>query len=395
MATAVIDIDLANVPVKLAVHPRCDQSLILIRWRGRPLGKITLPVLKGDVQCDDLRQTLCEAAGSTLRKRLLEEFLEVDTTDEMDVVWPCGTVAVCTRDRPDDLRRCLDALVRMPDDGQEILVIDNCPATDATARLVSGYVRVRYVREDKPGLNTARNRAMREARNPIVAFTDDDAVPDIDWLRNHLRHFNDPMVMCSTGLTMPLELETEPQEWHEKYSPFGRGFEIKIFDSARISPMASGQVGAGVNMALRREAMDLLGPFDEALDAGTPTRSGGDHEMFARVLSAGYKIVYDPAALSWHRHRTTWRELRRAAFGYGVGVYAFWTSSVLRDREFGAAWVAWAWGKKQIRRLIRSVLGRPGSLPVALVALVIAGCMWGPYAYVSSRRKQRRWKSGR
>jgi len=348
MATAVLDVDLANGPLNLELNPRYDHALILIRWRARPVGKITLPVLNGELRCDNLRQTLCDAAGSNLRMRLLEEFLQVDTRDVTEGAKQCASVAICTRDRPNDLRRCLEALIRMPDDGQEILVIDNCPATDATSRLVSGYSRVHYVREDKPGLNTARNRALREARNPIVVFTDDDAVPDVNWLRSHMRNFHDRMVLCSTGLTMPLELETEAQEWHERHNPFGRGFDFKVFESTWLSPMASGHVGAGVNMALRREVIELIGPFDEALDAGTCTHSGGDNEMFSRVLSAGYKIAYDPAALSWHRHRTTWRETRRVAFGYGVGVYAAWTSSVLRDRELGAAWVAWAWGKKQI-----------------------------------------------
>ena len=217
MATAVLDVDLAQGSLGLKVPPQYDFALILIRWRARPVGKIMLPVLNGEFQCDDLRQTLCDAAGRNLRMRLLEEFLEVDTVDETGGALPFASVAICTRDRPDDLRRCLEALIRMPDDGQEILVIDNCPATDATARLVLGYSRVRYVREDKPGLNSARNCALREARNPIVVFTDDDAVPDVNWLRSHLRNFNDRMVLCSTGLTMPLELETEPQEWHERF----------------------------------------------------------------------------------------------------------------------------------------------------------------------------------
>jgi hypothetical protein len=67
-----------------------------------------------------------------------------------------------------------DALLRLPEDGQELLVVDNCPSTDATCNLVAAYEGIRYVREDRPGLNVARNRALREAVNEIVAFTDDD-----------------------------------------------------------------------------------------------------------------------------------------------------------------------------------------------------------------------------
>jgi GT2 family glycosyltransferase len=388
MPTAVLDIDLVQVPPKIEIKQHYNRALILIRWRGEPLGQLYLPVIEGQLDCNDLEQALYDAAGGPMRERLLKDFLDLDGSEIPQSSLPMATVAICTRDRVTDLRRCLDAVFCLPDDGQDVLVVDNCPSTDATANLCFGLKRVRYIREDQPGLNVARNRALREARTSIVVFIDDDAVPDSNWLRSHLRHFRDRMVLCTTGLTMPLQLETEAQEWHERYSPFGRGFMRKKFDSKLLSPMASGHAGAGVNMALRREVIELLGPFDEALDAGTRTHSGGDNEMFARVLSAGYQIVYDPGALSWHRHRRTWRELRRVVFGYGVGVYASWISSLLHNREFGAAWVAWSWGKKQIRTLIRSALRRPGSPPLSLILSEIIGCAFGPFAYFLSRYDQ-------
>ena len=73
-------------------------------------------------------------------------------------------------------------------------------------------------------------------------------------------------------------------------------------------------------MAFRRTGFERFGLFDEALDAGTPARSGGDTEMFSRVLAAGLRIVYEPAALCWHRHRRTWPELCDTLYGYG----AYW-----------------------------------------------------------------------
>ena len=72
-----------------------------------------------------------------------------------------------------------------------------------------------------------------------------------------------------------------------------------------------------------------VGLFDEALDAGTPTRAGGDNDIFYRLLAAGHRIVYDPAALSWHRHRREWPELRRTVFGYGVA----WDESIPAQLE--------------------------------------------------------------
>jgi GT2 family glycosyltransferase len=253
---------------------------------------------------------------------------------------------------------------------------------------VAAYTGVRYLREDYPGLNRARNQALREAGHAIVLFTDDDAVPDPAWLRAHLRAYGDPRVMCTTGLTMPLELETRAQETFEQYNPFARGFARKVYTRLNLNPLAVGEVGAGVNMAFRREVLAAVGPFDEALDAGTPTHSGGEAEMFSRILASGYRIVYEPGALSWHRHRRTWEELRRAIYGYGVGIYAFWTRKYFYDGELTAPLLAlrWFW-HDQLPALLRASLRRPDAQPFDLIAAELKGCVAGPFAYFGSRKQ--------
>ena len=64
----------------------------------------------------------------------------------------------------------------------EVIVVDNA-SKDESARLVAARWSARYVREDKPGLDWARNRGFAVAQSPIVAYTDDDARPDPGWLR--------------------------------------------------------------------------------------------------------------------------------------------------------------------------------------------------------------------
>jgi cellulose synthase/poly-beta-1,6-N-acetylglucosamine synthase-like glycosyltransferase len=277
--------------------------------------------------------------------------------------------------------------MKLPDDGQEILVIDNCPATDATKQVVSLFPQVKYVLEKKPGLDVARNRALYEAKHEIVAFTDDDAAPDPNWLRMLTRNFSDPLVLAVTGLIMPLELETKAQEWFEIYSPFGKGFERYVFDDTKIHPLATGSVGAGANMALRRCVLKDLGGFDECLDAGTPTCSGGDHEYFSRILSKGYRIVYEPGALSWHRHRRTWDELRKTLRGYGVGVYSWWTRKIFLEKDWRVIRPAIAWLlQSQIPIFLTSLLRLPGSVPLDLILAELSGCLVGPIIYLKNRR---------
>ena len=304
---------------------------------------------------------------------------------------PRATIAVCTRDRPEDIARCLRAISSLPDDGQEVLVIDNCPSTDATRNIVAGHRGVRYVREDRPGLNNARNRALHEASHEIVAFVDDDAAPDPSWLRALSKNFLDPLVYCVTGLTMPLELETDAQELHEQWSPFGRGYKRRIFDVSHSNPLAVGQVGAGANMAVRQRALRDLGPFDEVLDAGTRTRSGGDTEMFSRILINGFRIVYEPRALCWHRHRRTRKDLQLMFYGHGVGVYALLTKAFVVHGELGSFKIAWNWFRyDQLPSLVRSLFGRPSSRPIELTLAELRGCLVGPWAYLASRKNSGR-----
>ena len=387
MTTKILEIELTDIPDDISGLGRYDHAFILFRFKGKPVNRSVVPVKNGQIDSDTLNDVLHKVGDWSLWNRLLSDYLKLENPS---VFKGPATVAICTRDRPKDLQRCIEALLKLNDDGQEILVIDNYPSSEATFNLVKKYDHVSYVREDKRGLNNARNRALKEAAYDIVAFIDDDAVPDPGWLRALLRNFHDPLVLCTTGMTIPYELETEAQEWFELYSTFNRGFFRKTFDSSNVSPHLSGHIGAGVNMAFRRSVVDLVGPFDEALDAGTPTLSGGDNEMFTRILTQGYRIVYEPDAINFHCHRRTWGELKQTLHGYGVGVYAAWTRSLLCDREFSVLWAAWLWfNSNQLPTLIRSLLPGNRGIPFSLIFSEISGCFKGPWAYLISRNQAR------
>ncbi|MEW6053684.1 MAG: glycosyltransferase [Nitrospirota bacterium] len=387
MPTAVIDIECTQIPPEITGLEPNSRALVLVRFKGQPVGQLSLPLINGKISSTTLCDALMGMSDWPFWEYWLNDYIGFDNLNAASYAPPSATIAVCTRNRTGDLQQCIESLMRLPDDGQEILIVDNCPSSDDTYYLVQGFSNIRYVREDRIGLNVARNRALREAKNEIVAFIDDDAVADHRWLRALLRNFADPLVMCVTGLTMPRELHTEAQELFERYSPFGRGFRRTVFTKSNINPLAPGRVGAGANMALRTHILKLVGPFDEALDCGTPTHSGGDTEIFSRILCHGYRIVYEPAALCWHRHRRTMEELRRTLYGYGAGVYAFWTSCLLRG-EFNVFRLARNWFlHEQIHRVVRAFLFRPDRLPMDLILSELRGCIAGPFAYLSSRRR--------
>jgi glycosyltransferase involved in cell wall biosynthesis len=391
MPTAILDVDLSRLPAELLVPPSYRAVSILIRLDGCPLGQVVLPVRDGRVLAPDLSNTLIEACGVGYWQARIRSMLPLSHDGLAPHAPPSCSIAICTRERPEDLTACLASVTNLPDQGQEILVIDNAPRTEATRKVVEEFPGVRYIREDRPGLDVARNRALREARHDVVAFTDDDARADREWLRALSRNFADPLVLCVTGLTLAAELETPAQESFERQSPFGRGFTRRVFDATNHNPLQAGPMGAGVNMAVRREeVLRRLNGFDDALDAGTPTQSGGDHDLFTRVLSAGFRIVYDPAAVVWHRHRREWRDLRKTLQGYGTGVYAAWTKGLLVDGEFTVPRLAWGWFlHDQLPGLVRSVLRKPNRRSLRLALSEIWGCAMGPWAYLVSARRAR------
>jgi GT2 family glycosyltransferase len=381
---AVREVHLENLEHDITGLQGYPEALVVFRLRGAVVGQAWIPVDDGIILCTRLRSHVRATAWPVWQQLVAQK-----RNSQRSLL--SATVVVCTRDRTEDLAHCLPGLSRLAAQGHEVIVVDNCPTDDSTARLVARHPEIRRIHEPRPGLNVARNRGILAASGEIVAFTDDDAQVDEGWLSALLRNFDDPLVAIVTGVTMPLELETSAQMWFEKTNGFGRGFVRKHFDATNIDVLATGLIGAGANMAVRRNAIKRTGLFDEALDCGTLTRSGGDQEFFYRALARGYRIVYEPAALVWHRHRREWEALRRTIYGYGVGVFAWWTRALLEEGELALLRKApcWFW-QHHVRHLIRSLVRRPGHMPLDLTWAEFHGALAGPGSYLQSRRLVRR-----
>jgi len=386
MATAIREVELSSSIKPIADLQGYSRCLLVFRWRRRVVGRQFVLVASDRVDTAAI-ELAANDCGADALFRWLADTIGYDERHFVGTRPLTATVAICTRERPEELARTLGAVASLAGAAHRILVIDNAPRTTRTREVTERFRDVRYVCEPTPGLNVARNRAVRESSTDLVAFTDDDAVPEPEWLDALIANFADPRVQCATGLTLPLELETEAQELFEEVSPFARGFRRRVFDGQYDNPVEVGRVGAGANMALRREIVDLVGPFDERLDGGTPTCSGGDHEMFVRILAAGYQIAYDPAAVSWHRHRRTYQEVRDTLHGYGVGVYAMFTGLLLERHELGVLRLAWAWFRSaHLPELRRQMLHRPPTRTSSLILAELRGCARGPAAWFASRR---------
>lgn len=233
------------------------------------------------------------------------------------------SVIVCTRNRPQELDGCIRALLNSEDKDFELVVVDNASDDDRTEKVVKVYPEVRYVREDRPGLDIARNAGIRSASRELVAYTDDDVVVSPEWTRAVKEAFDDPQVMAVTGLVIPLRLDTEAQYIFERDWSFNKGYRPKLFDHrwfldhSRYGAPAW-EIGAGANMAFRRDVFRLVGGFDERLDVGAAGCSG-DSEMWYRILAEGWNCLYLPNIVVYHLHRSTMAGLMRQLFYYMRG----------------------------------------------------------------------------
>ncbi|MFC3441139.1 glycosyltransferase family 2 protein [Sphingobium rhizovicinum] len=385
MALAVLDYDIDHLPDQLDLKDGQDGALVLLRIDNVPCGQAILWREAGNKDAP-LRDRLLCAAGSSFWERWLERQMGLPHFDPAPATLPDATVVICTRDRTEDLERCLDGLHAMPD-APAILVIDNAPSTDGTRLLVARYPDVRYICEPRPGLDVARNTAIANTSSPIIAFIDDDAMPDRLWLQNLLRNFEDPMVLAAGGLTMALELDAPAQVAFQRVGGFSRGFKRFTYDAMTTNPFDAWHAAAGVNLAIRRSAVDIIGLFDEALDAGTLSCAGGDTDYCRRILAAGYRIAYDPQALNWHRHRRSMEELQRQIYGYECAFFAILTKSLFFEHNPKALVRGLTWLRHQIPSLARSLRQQQNrTMPFNIAWTQTRGAIAGPGRYLRARR---------
>ncbi|PWS33283.1 glycosyltransferase family 2 protein [Pedobacter paludis] len=243
------------------------------------------------------------------------------------------SVVICTRNRPQAIDDCVQALLNSNDKDFELIVIDNAPDDDSTEKVIKKYPEIKYFKEPRKGLDIARNTGARLASNEIVAYTDDDVIVEPNWTSQLKLKFNDRATMAVTGLVIPISLNTKAQFTFEKAWGFNKGYLPQLYDEHYFNKhvhtgVPVWDIGAGANMAFRREIFDLIGWFDERLDVGASGCSG-DSEFWYRILAEGYHCRYYPELFVYHKHREESSSLKHQIFSYMRGQ----VSSVLVQYE--------------------------------------------------------------
>ncbi len=401
------------------------RALCLVRLHTQPLGLVTLQLDEHGVSAEEYAANIWQALSEKINAHLRQDGLpEVTGLSALGLSnssipacleerarfvaqAPFVSVIVPTRDRPEQVRRCLQSLLALHYPQYEIIVVDNAPSSCATADLIQqtyGNVpQVHYEREDRPGSSWARNRGMMAARGEILAFADDDVIIDRYWLVELVRAFGRAdEVACVTGLVLPVELETSPQLWFEEKlgagwlegnDGSGGRFTRHIFDMAEhhpktpLYPYTVGNLGGGANMAFTAAFLRSVGGFDPALSASSPARSGEDTAAFFQAVTRGYKLVYEPAALVYHLHHRDYAGLQKQIYGYGVGLTAYLMKIVLEQPRFLFDLVSKLPYGLFFMLNVRSPKNSQKSqnYPKELTMLERKGMLYGPFAYLRSR----------
>ena len=387
MSYAIIEIEVTQPLPTLFVPENGTGLALILRSRDKAIGFLmkALPA-KSVLTPGDLAEMINQEVGNQLLHEGIDEELVSPVNRHQ---FPSLTVAICTKDRPVSLNRCLQSLLKLrkPNSGEffqfEVLIVENASSNEKTKELLASLSGVRYVQEPKPGLDFARNRAVQEATGEIIAFIDDDVVVDRKWLDGLMEAwFENPDAAAFTGQVLPYELATDAQILVEQMGGFRRGFKKIRYGQTNTNDdlyPCTTVFGNGCNMAFRREVLLKLGGFDDALDTGAALPGGGDLDILYRIIRAGYPLVYEPQYLVFHHHRREYKQLRNQICGsWGTGLMAFLVKTYRHDsseRLKVGRFIKW-WLKDLLRQLLKSLWGSH-LLPADMVLAELWGAVLG------------------
>lgn len=250
------------------------------------------------------------------------------------------SVVVATFDRPNQLASCLASLspeVQTIIDPYEVIVVDQSPLSRHSNRISSSFPFIKYHTVDWRGLARARNYGTERAESPIIAFLDDDAVAEPDWVETMLNAFEAPgnewVRMCGGRVSADYG-DLQRPAWlsaHlERY--------LSCVDFGKTSgPLQKGLWIVGANFAIRRADLIALGGFDERLgrrgcgdllsneESVLVERIGLKNVCYDHTVHVHHRVSAERLQQSWFRRRVCWQAVSDVISG----------AQYLEDRQIG------------------------------------------------------------
>ena len=216
--------------------------------------------------------------------------------------WPRISVIVCTYNGSRNwLAECFRHLKKIDYPNYEVIVVDD-GSTDRFTDCARDY-GFRLIRTPNSGLGNARNTGLFAATGEIVAYIDDDAYPDPDWLKYLAATFLHSGFVGVGGPNLP---------------PCGDGWIADCVANSPGGPIhvlltdREAEHIPGCNMAYRKSALLGIGGFDERFRV-----AGDDVDVCWSLQKRDWKLGFSPAAVVWHHRRNSVRTYLKQQRGYG------------------------------------------------------------------------------
>jgi O-antigen biosynthesis protein len=215
--------------------------------------------------------------------------------------WPRISVVVCTHNGAQTLAECLGRVRELSYPDFETIVV--CDGSRDRSAQIARQLGALVIESEHRGLSHARNLGIAQADGEIVAFLDDDAYPDPDWLHYLALGFRDERNAGVGGPNLP------PREGRlvPDCVAAAPGGPIHVLVSDREAEHVP-----GCNMAFRRSALEEIGGFDERFRT-----AGDDVDVCWRLQKAGRTLGFSAGAVVMHHRRGSVRRYLKQQYGYG------------------------------------------------------------------------------
>jgi GT2 family glycosyltransferase len=251
------------------------------------------------------------------------------------------SLIICSRNRPVLLEQAVDSVLQGTKLPSEIIIIDQSDRPHTTLSTAGSRrgCNFRYKWKADAGLSKARNAAIAVAEQALLAFIDDDVLAPPEWLVTIIRASTEagPKSLI-IGQVIPGEPEIQGG-----FSPYMVVDETPAVYCGRLNR----DVLCTFNLAAPRESLRVVGGFDERLGPGTRFHAAEDNDIGLRLLEAGYRILYEPAVVVYHR---SWRrEYFSLRWRYGRGQGAYYAKYLTAYDHYGLQRLRSELGRRFVR----------------------------------------------
>lgn len=240
--------------------------------------------------------------------RCRDALREITTRQEpaaITAAWSLSVI-VCTRNGRNRIGRCIEACLKLHGKNIEVIIVDD-GSTDGTDDWVAEHFpQVRLLRLEPCGLSAARNAGATASIGRILAYTDDDCQPDVEWAVR-LRHAFAKHQGKFSAIGGP-NLPPPPRDTAQAVVAASPGAPSHVMlddEEAEHLP--------GCNLAVTREAFHAIGGFDPLFHT-----AGDDVDFCWRLRDAGFRLGFAAGAFVWHERRTSIPGFLRQQLGYGM-----------------------------------------------------------------------------